>query len=162
MASLTTLCYLEKDGKYLMLHRIKEKKDINEGKWIGIGGHFEENESPEECVLREVKEETGYTLKSWNYRGIVTFVSEKGVTEYMSLFTSDDFSGEEIECDEGVLKWIDKDEIPKLNIWEGDRIFFELLRKDKNFFSLKMIYDKNDKLKEAVLNGVQICFNSFI
>ncbi len=156
MTSLSTLCYLEKDGKYLMLHRIKEKNDINEGKWIGIGGHFEKDESPEECIIREVKEETGYTLNSWSYRGLVTFVSEKGVTEYMSLFTSDDFSGEEIECDEGVLEWIEIEKIPNLNIWEGDRIFFDLLKNHPPFFSLKMVYDKNDHLVKSILDGVEM------
>ncbi len=158
MVGLSTLCYLEKDNKYLMLHRIKEKKDINKGKWIGIGGHFEENESPEECIVREVKEETGYTLNSWKYRAIITFISQKGITEYVSLFTSDDFFGEEIECDEGFLKWIDKDKILDLNLWEGDKIFLELINKQEEFFSLKMVYDENDKLIEAILNGEKIDF----
>ena len=127
MTGLSTLCYIEKDGKYLMLHRTVKKQDVNKDKWIGVGGHFEADESPEECVLREVKEETGYTLTSYRYRGIVTFVSGNGVTEYMSLFTADGFEGTPIPCDEGELEWVDIDEVWKLNIWEGDKIFFRLL-----------------------------------
>ena len=96
MEHMSTLCYIEKDGRYLMLHRTVKKHDVNKDKWIGVGGHFEEGESPEECVLREVKEETGYTLTSYQYRGLVTFISGDGVTEYMSLFTADQFTGEEI------------------------------------------------------------------
>lgn len=107
MTGLSTLCYIEKDGKYLMLHRTVKKNDVNKDKWIGVGGHFEVDESPEECLLREVKEETGYTLTSYQYRGIVTFVSGGGVTEYMSLFTADGFEGEPIPCDEGELEWVD-------------------------------------------------------
>ena len=141
MTSLSTLCYLEQDGKYLMLHRTVKKHDVNKDKWIGVGGHFEADESPEECLLREVKEETGYTLTSWKYRGLVTFVSGGGVTEYMSLFTADGFTGEPIPCDEGELEWVDKEEVLKLNIWEGDKIFFRLLEEEQAFFSLKIVYD---------------------
>ncbi len=151
--SLSTLCYIEKDGKYLMLHRIVKKNDVNKDKWIGIGGHFEEDESPEECLLREVKEETGYTLTSYQYRGLVTFVSGNGVTEYMSLFTADGFEGEQIPCTEGVLEWVDKKDIQNLNIWEGDKIFFRLLDERKEFFSLKLVYDGHDKLVSAALDG---------
>ena len=150
---ISTLCYLERDGQYLMLHRTSEKNDFNKDKWLGVGGHFEEGESPEECILREVKEETGYTLTSFRYRGIVTFVSAKGVTEYMSLFTSDGFTGEQIPCDEGELVWVDKDRVCELDIWEGDRVFLELLAEDAPFFSLKMVYDENDRLVSAALNG---------
>lgn len=153
MTGLSTLCYIEKDGKYLMLHRTVKKNDVNKDKWIGVGGHFEADESPEECLLREVKEETGYTLTSWKYRAIVTFVSGDGVTEYMSLFTADGFTGEQIACDEGELKWVDKKEIDRLNLWEGDKIFFRLLEESEEFFSLKLIYDGNGKLLKAMLNG---------
>lgn len=153
MYQLSTLCYIECDGKYLMLHRTVKKNDINKDKWIGVGGHFEENESPEECVLREVKEETGYTLTTYRYRGIVTFVTEKGVTEYMSLFTADGFEGEPIACDEGELEWIEMDRISELNLWQGDKIFLKLLAEGVPFFSLKLVYDKADRLIKAVLNG---------
>ena len=153
MAELSTLCYLEKDGRYLMLHRTVKKNDVNKDKWIGVGGHFEKDESPEECVLKEVREETGYTLMSWKYRGIVTFVSGKGVTEYMSLFTSDSFVGEQTACDEGRLEWVDKDRVFSLNIWEGDKIFFRLLESEEAFFSLKLVYDGSDRLVSAALNG---------
>ena len=153
MFSLSTLCYIEKDHKYLMLHRTVKKNDVNNEKWIGVGGHFEKDESPEECLLREVKEETGYTLTSYRYRGLVTFVSGKGQTEYMSLFTADGFEGEPIACDEGELVWVDIDEIENLNIWEGDKIFFRLLAEDREFFSLKLVYDAEDNLIEAALDG---------
>lgn len=153
MAKLSTLCYIERDGKYLMLHRTVKKNDVNEGKWIGVGGHFEADESPEECLLREVKEETGYTLTSYRFRGIVTFISGNGVTEYMSLFTADGFEGEPIPCDEGELAWIEKEKIWDLNLWEGDIIFLHLLEETREFFSLKLVYDGHDKLIEAILNG---------
>ena len=153
MTSLSTLCYIEKDGKYLMLHRTVKKNDVNKDKWIGVGGHFEEDESPEECVLREVKEETGYTLTSYQYRGLVTFISDGGVTEYMSLFTADGFEGEPIPCDEGVLEWVDKDKVNDLNIWIGDKIFFTLLNQGVPFFSLKLVYDGGDQLVQVALNG---------
>lgn len=158
MTGLSTLCYIEKDGKYLMLHRTVKKKDVNKDKWIGVGGHFEADESPEECLLREVKEETGYTLTSYKYRGIVTFVSGNGVTEYMSLFTADRFSGEQVRCDEGELEWVDIERIEDLNIWEGDRIFLRLLREREEFFSLKLEYDGHDKLIFAALDGKPMQF----
>lgn len=156
MPSMSTLCYIEKDQKYLMLHRTVKKNDVNKDKWIGVGGHFEAEESPEECLLREVLEETGYTLTSYRYRGIVTFVSGNGVTEYMSLFTADGFTGEPIACDEGELEWVDKDCIDKLNIWEGDKIFFRLLNEERPFFSLKLVYDGTDRLVYAALDGKKI------
>lgn len=153
MAELSTLCYIERDGQYLMLHRTVKKNDVNKDKWIGIGGHFEEEESPEECVLREVKEETGYRLTSYRYRGLVTFVSGTGITEYMSLFTADAFEGDPIPCDEGELEWVDIDQVWNLNIWEGDKIFFRLLDENRPFFSLKLVYDGQDKLVDAILDG---------
>ena len=154
--SLSTLCQIEKDGKYLMLHRTVKKDDVNKDKWIGVGGHFEEDESPEECLLREVKEETGYTLTSWRFRGIVTFISGTGITEYMHLFTADGFTGEPIPCDEGELVWVDKDKVCDLNIWAGDKIFFRLLHDEEPFFSLKLVYDGHDKLVSAALNGKEM------
>lgn len=153
MKKLSTLCYIEQDGKYLMLHRTVKKNDVNKDKWIGVGGHFEADESPEECLLREVWEETGYTLTSYRFRGLVTFVSGTGVTEYMSLFTADGFTGEPIACNEGELEWVDKADVLKLNIWEGDKIFFRLLDEEEAFFSLKLVYDGKDTLVSASLNG---------
>ncbi|MGN0373155.1 MAG: NUDIX domain-containing protein [Enterocloster sp.] len=149
---LTTLCYIEKDGAYLMLHRVSKKNDVNKDKWIGIGGHFEENESPEECLLREAREETGLTLASFRFRGLVTFQSEGWNTEYMCLYTADKFEGQMRSCDEGVLEWVKKEDVLKLNLWEGDKIFFRLMNEDAPFFSLKLSY-RGDTLKEAVLNG---------
>lgn len=136
-----------------MLHRISKKNDINKDKWIGIGGHFLQNESPEECLLREAKEETGLTLTSYRFRGIVTFITD-GLeeAEYMHLYTADGFEGDLISCDEGTLEWIPKKEIYNLNLWEGDRIFHKLIDEDTPFFSLKLVY-KGDRLMEAVLNG---------
>lgn len=142
---LSTLCYIEKDGKYLMLHRTKKKNDINKDKWLGIGGKFEEGESPEECIVRETKEETGLILNSYKLRCIVTYVSTGWETEYMYVFTSNDFTGELIECNEGDLQWIEKDEVAKLNTWEGDHIFLEKIQKDDTFFTVKFKYD-GDKL----------------
>ena len=141
----STLCYIEKDGKYLMLHRVKKENDVNKEKWIGIGGKFEDQESPEECILRETKEETGLTLNSIKLRAVVTFTSKQYETDYMYLFTSDDFSGEIIECNEGNLEWIDKEELIKLNIWEGDKIFLNKIKENCPFFTLKLEYD-GDKL----------------
>lgn len=143
----TTLCYIEKDGQYLMLHRVKKKGDINKDKWIGIGGKFEEGESPEDCLLREVKEETGLTLLSYRYRGIVTFLSEEYGSEYMHLFTADAYEGSLKECGEGELAWVDKERVGSLTLWEGDKIFLQLLREDAGFFSLKLSY-RGDELVE--------------
>lgn len=151
----TTLCHIEKDGKYLMLHRIKKENDVNRDKWVAIGGKFEENESPEECNAREVFEETGLILKSASYRGMVTFVSDKWETEYMHIFHSDSFSGELIDCDEGELCWVDKNKLYSLPIWQGDKIFLKLLEEDIPFFSLKLEY-KGETLIKAVLNGNEL------
>ena len=149
----TTLCYLERGRDYLMLHRVKKELDENKDKWIGIGGKFEEGESPEDCLLREVREETGLTLTSWRYRGIVTFVSDEWGTEYMHLFTADAWEGAlRQDCDEGELEWIDREKLLSLPIWEGDKIFLRLLDQDTPFFSLKLRY-AGDRLAEAVLNG---------
>ena len=134
------LCYLEKDGKYLMLNRNKKHNDINSGKWIGVGGKFESGESPEECLVREVFEETGYRLNSFRFRGIVTFDSDVCETEYMFLYTSDDFDGDEIVCDEGELHWIAKNEVLSLPLWEGDKVFLRYLFEDRGVFSLKLSY----------------------
>ena len=131
---LTTLCYLEKNDSYLMLHRIKKEVDVNKDKWIGVGGHFEKDETPEECLLREVKEETGLTLTSWRFRGLVTFLSDAWETEYMCLYTADGFEGDMITCDEGTLEWVKKSELERLNLWEGDKIFFKLLKEEHPFF----------------------------
>lgn len=153
----TTLCYIQKNENYLMLHRIKKQNDINKDKWIGIGGKFEEGESPEECALREVKEETGLTLKSYEYRGIVTFVSDNNFTEFMHIFWSDDFEGEIIDCDEGKLEWIEKSKLNDFEHWKGDEIFLDLINKKVPFFSLKLVY-KSGILEKAVLNGKNINF----
>lgn len=152
----TTQCYIEKDGKYLMLHRTKKQNDENEGKYVGIGGKFEAGESAEECVLREVLEETGLILKSCSYKGIVTFISDIYETENMHLFYSDDFSGDIISCDEGDLCFVDKRIVSTLPIWEGDKIFLDLLlKKDLPFFYLTLSYSGN-KLVKAVYNNTEI------
>lgn len=151
----STLCYLVKDGKVLMLHRVKKKNDINHDKWIGIGGKFEPEEAPEECILREAKEETGLTLTSWRCRGVVTFLQEGGEGEYMYLFTADDFTGELIECDEGDLQWVSMEFLDALPTWEGDRIFLNLLWQNAPFFLLTLRY-QGDRLVEAVLDGKKI------
>lgn len=146
----TTLCYIEQSEKYLMLHRVKKVNDQNHDKWIGVGGKFEDGESPEDCLLREVKEETGLTLKKFAYRGIVTFVSNVCETEYMHLFTATEYEGELQACDEGELVWVTKADIAKLNLWEGDKVFFRLLDESKNFFSLKLRYE-GEELVETVV-----------
>lgn len=148
----TTLCYIERDGQYLMLHRTKKKNDINEGKWLGIGGHFEAGESPEECLLREIREETGLAIDSYRYRGIVTFYAPPYPTEYMHLFTATTSQELCADCNEGELAWIPISQVPSLPLWEGDRIFLRLLLEDAPFFSLKLSYE-GDRLKEARLDG---------
>ena len=154
----TTLCYIERDDNYLMMHRVSKKNDINKDKWIGVGGHYEFGESPEECIKREIFEETGFdiALENLEYRAMVTFVTEKGDYEHMSLFTCKAPSGEPKDCDEGKLEWVKKKDVFSLNLWEGDRIFFRLLEEKKEFFSLKLVYDDADNLAEAVLNGTKI------
>ncbi len=150
----STLCYLEKDNKMLMLHRTKKKDDVNHDKWIGVGGKLESGESPEDCLYREVLEETGYTLTDHSFRGIVTFVYGD-ITEYMYLYVSKDFTGSQKDCDEGELIWVKKEDIFNLPIWEGDRIFLKLLEEGAPFFSLKLVYDEYGNLKESVLDGKQ-------
>ena len=148
----TTLCYIEKGGQYLMLHRVKKENDENRDKWIGIGGKFEDRESPEDCVLREVKEETGLTLTEYRYRGLVTFVSDRWETEYMHLFTATGYTGTlRADCDEGELAWIDKRALLELPLWEGDRIFLRLLDQGAPFFSLKLVYE-GERLVSSSLN----------
>lgn len=152
----TSLCYIVRNGKVLLLHRTKKENDLNEGMWIGIGGKFEENESPEECVLREVREETGLTLTEYAYRGIVTFVSDRWEGEYMHLFTATDTEGTLIgSCDEGDLEWVDQEIFRTLPQWEGDRIFLDLLEQNEPFFSLKLEYE-GSILRRAVLNGREL------
>ncbi len=151
----TSLCYIEKDGKYLMLHRIKKENDVNRDKWIGVGGKFEEGESPEECAAREIFEETGLVVKNLAYRGIVTFDCPPYPTDYMHLFTATEFEGEIKECDEGRLEWVDKSRLRELDLWEGDYYFFDLLDKNEPFFSMKLSYREN-VLTEVVLNGEKI------
>ena len=152
----TTLCYIRRGGDYLMLHRIKKHNDLNQDKWIGVGGKFEDKESPEDCLLREVREETGLTLTSYRYRGIVTFVSDRWPTEYMHLFTADSWTGEVKECDEGVLEWLPRARLLELPHWEGDAVFLELIaREEQPFFSLKLCY-QGETLTQAVLDGVYL------
>ena len=154
----TTLCYITRGNEVLMLHRIKKKNDINQDKWIGIGGHFEGMESPEECLLREAWEETGLTLTSWQCRGVVTFITEQPdrvVGEFMYLFTADGFEGQLKSCDEGELKWVSRDFLDSLPKWEGDKIFLDLLWQDAPFFLLTLRY-QGDTLVEAILDGKKI------
>ena len=149
--TLTTLCYLIKDNKYLMLKRTKKKQDINAGKYIGVGGHIEEGESPIDCIKREVKEETGLTLNSVDSRGYITFVMGEE-TEHAFLFTSDNFEGMLLEdCSEGELSWVDIDKVEELNLWEGDKVFLRLLREREDYFFLKLIYDKDDNLIDSII-----------
>ena len=152
---LTTLCYIENEDSYLMLHRVKKKNDVNKDKWIGVGGKFEPDESPEECLLREVWEETGLRLTSYRLRGVLTFLSEGWESEYIFLYTADGYTGEIGECREGTLKWVKKQDVEKLNLWEGDKIFFRLLNENAPFFSMKLCYC-GDGLKEVILNGHRI------
>ena len=149
---LSTLCYIEKDGCWLMLHRVKKKNDVNHDKWIGIGGKFEEGESPEDCLLRETREETGLTLTEYRFRGLVTFVSDEAPTEYMHLFTATGFTGTLQECDEGTLELVPTKQVETLPLWQGDRLFLELLQREERFFSLKLRYE-GERLAEAVRDG---------
>ncbi len=146
----TTLCYIEKDGKYLMLHRTKKSNDLNRDKWIGVGGKFEDKESPEECVVRETLEETGLTLTDYDYRGIVTFVSDEWETEYMHLFVGKSFEGTLKECDEGVLEWVEKEKVKELSLWEGDKIFLDLIENPSPFFSLKLVYEGDNLIEHCL------------
>ena len=150
---LTTLCYAEKDGKWLMLHRNKKKEDINKGKWIGVGGHFEEGESPEDCLYREVFEETGLHVLNHQLRGIVSFFFGEKDCSYMFLYTASLEEGKLKECLEGELQYFSYEEILRLPLWEGDRIFLDLLAKGQGFFSLTLRYDREGKLLEAILDG---------
>ena len=151
----TTLCYLERGDEYLMLHRTKKENDLNRDKWVGVGGKFQDKESPEDCVLRETWEETGLTLTRYRYRGLVTFISDRWETEYMHVFTANQWTGEPHPCDEGDLAWIKKRDLLALPLWEGDKIFLDLLERDAPFFSLKLQYE-GDTLVLAVLNGERL------
>ena len=151
----TTLCYITRGDEVLMLHRFKKQNDINKDKWIGIGGKFEGEESPDECLLREAKEETGLTLTSWQCRGVITFLNDQCEGEYMYLFTADGFEGSLKECDEGDLQWVSREFLYSLPMWEGDKIFLDLLWQDAPFFLLTLRYD-GDQLLEAILNGEKI------
>ena len=147
----TTLIYIKKNGAYLMLHRTKKINDPNAEKWMGIGGHLEEGESPHECARREIYEETGLTVEHPVYRGLVTFVSDKYGTEYMHLFSADEFSGElNTDCNEGVLEWVDCKRVPELPIWEGDKIFLRLLDEESRFFSLKLEYEGDTLVRHTL------------
>lgn len=146
----STLCYLEKDGKYLMLYRNKKEKDPNAGKWIGVGGKIEADETPLACVIREVEEETGLKLNSCDYRGRIEFISDIYEDEVMHLYTSKDFSGTLSECNEGTLSWIEKEKVLDLNLWEGDRVFLKYLSEDQPFFKLRLEYE-GDKLKKSTV-----------
>ena len=151
----TTLCYLERDGKYLLLHRTKKEGDLNRDKWIGVGGKFEDRESPEECAIREIREETGFTVTAPRYRGIVTFVCDPYPTEYMHLFTATEFDGNLKECDEGELAWVKKEQVTSLPIWEGDKIFLDLLAKEAPIFFLTLRYDKEGTLLSHTLESME-------
>lgn len=148
---MTTLCYIENNDCYLMLHRTKKKKDVNKDKWIGVGGHAEGNETPQECLIREVKEETGLLLTSYKFRGLITFISDEYEAEMMCLFTADGYTGELITCDEGELEWVKKSEVPQLPTWEGDAQFLKLLLEDeKRFFAMKLRYEGERLVEKSV------------
>jgi 8-oxo-dGTP diphosphatase len=148
---MTTLCYIENNDCYLMLHRTKKKKDVNKDKWIGVGGHAEGNETPQECLLREVKEETGLLLTSYKFRGLITFISDEYEAEMMCLFTADGYTGELITCDEGELEWVKKSDVPQLPTWEGDAQFLKLLLEDeKRFFAMKLRYEGERLIEKSV------------
>ena len=162
IGTLTTLCYLEKDDKYLMLHRVKKKNDVNQDKWIGVGGHALSYESPEDCLLREVHEETGLLLTDYRFRGIVTFALKDVETQYMCLYTAKGWEGElDYNCPEGVLEWVAKEQITSLELWPGDKVFFKLIAQEHPFFSLKLSYD-GDILEECVLDGKKLEWEEFL
>lgn len=150
---LTTLCYIRHGGKYLMLYRNKKKEDPNGGKWIGVGGHFEEGESPDECLCREVEEETGLKLTDRRARGLITFCYDGWGCEYMHLFTADSFEGTLVDCDEGELAWVSEDRLDSLPMWEGDRIFLRLIAENAPYFHLKLCYNSDGALTCAILDG---------
>lgn len=151
LMKITTLCYIENNDCYLMLHRTKKKKDVNKDKWIGVGGHAEGNETPQECLLREVKEETGLLLTSYKFRGLITFISDEYEAEMMCLFTADGYTGELITCDEGELEWVKKSDVPQLPTWEGDAQFLKLLLEDeKRFFAMKLRYEGERLVEKSV------------
>ena len=151
LMKMTTLCYIENNDCYLMLHRTKKKKDVNKDKWIGVGGHAEGNETPQECLLREVREETGLLLTSYKFRGLITFISDEYEAEMMCLFTADGYTGELITCDEGELEWVKKSEVPQLPTWEGDAQFLKLLLEDeKRFFAMKIRYEGERLVEKSV------------
>lgn len=151
LMKMTTLCYIENNDCYLMLHRTKKKKDVNKDKWIGVGGHAEGNETPQECLLREVKEETGLWLTSYKFRGLITFISDEYEAEMMCLFTADGYTGELITCDEGELEWVKKSDVPQLPTWEGDAQFLKLLLEDeKRFFAMKLRYEGERLVEKSV------------
>lgn len=151
LMKMTTLCYIENNDCYLMLHRTKKKKDVNKDKWIGVGGHAEGNETPQECLLREVKEEAGLLLTSYKFRGLITFISDEYEAEMMCLFTADGYTGELITCDEGELEWVKKSDVPQLPTWEGDAQFLKLLLEDeKRFFAMKLRYEGERLVEKSV------------
>lgn len=151
LMKITTLCYIENNDCYLMLHRTKKKKDVNKDKWIGVGGHAEGNETPQECLIREVKEETGLLLTSYKFRGLITFISDEYEAEMMCLFTADGYTGELITCDEGELEWVKKSDVPQLPTWEGDAQFLKLLLEDeKRFFAMKLRYEGERLVEKSV------------
>lgn len=151
LMKMTTLCYIENNDCYLMLHRTKKKKDVNKDKWIGVGGHAEGNETPQECLIREVKEETGLLLTSYKFRGLITFISDEYEAEMMCLFTADGYTGELITCDEGELEWVKKSDVPQLPTWEGDAQFLKLLLEDeKRFFAMKLRYEGQRLVEKSV------------
>lgn len=152
----TTLCYIEQDGRYLMLNRNKKENDPNHGKWIGVGGKLEAGESPDDCLLREVREETGLTLTRYTPRGFITFVSDSFGTEYMHLYTADEFTGTLTACAEGTLAWVPIEDLLSLPLWEGDAVFLSLLQQSRPYFSLKLCYDARDRLTAAVLDGIAL------
>ena len=150
---LTSIMYIEKDDSYLMIHRTKKENDQSHDKWLGIGGKFEMDESPDECILREVKEETNLDITDYRFRGVMTFLSDIWETEYMFIFTATGFEGELGDCNEGELVWVKKEEIENLKIWEGDKLFLRKLKDDSGFFSIKVRYEGDTLADWEVYNS---------